>query len=299
MKRYIPFFVVFVILAALLCGCSAEERSEKSADFAVEEYAVAETQGAYGYDLYSYDAESPQVTTQTSASDNRKLIKTITMSVETEDFDQTIADLETQIDACGGYVESVNVNSRYSVNKRTASYVIRIPAEQVDSFTDTLSGSCNVLSRSERQEDVTLQYVDTESERNALRVEHERLLELLKTAENLTDILEIENRLTEIRYRLESVESQLRTYDNQISYSTVNLTVNEVEVYTPTEEKGFWEKVGDGLSASLSGLWSFTKGLFYVLIVALPFLIVMGTIALIVIYIVRRHRKKRQTPPKM
>ncbi len=303
MKRYIAFVVVFVIMAALLCGCSAEVSDEESADLAVEDFVVAATQDVYGSALYLYEAETSETVAQTTVSDNRKLIKTVTMTVETENFDNMLADLEANINACGGYIESVNVNSRYSAQRRTASYVIRIPAEQLDAFTDEVGSDCNVLSRSERQEDITLQYVDTESECAALRVEQERLLELLKTAENLTDILEIENRLTEIRYRLQSVEAQLRTYDNQVTYSTVNLTVDEVEVYTPTEEKGFWEKVGDGLLAGINGVWKFLKGLFYVLIVALPYLIVLGVIAGVILLVVfrfnRRRKRKRQTPPEM
>lgn len=291
MKRYLALLSVIVLLIVLFCGCGANVLEEKSMD-----YAFAETSAAYGYasDAY-YRSESPEMTENNTVASNRKLIKTVSISAETENFDETIAHLEAQVDFYGGYVESVDVTSRYSSKIRNASYVIRIPADHLDGFTKEIGNQCNVLSRSEKQEDITLQYVDTASECAALRVEQERLMELLKTAENLTDILEIESRLTEIRYRLESVESQLRTYDDLVDYATVKLSMEEVEIYTPVEEKGFWAKLGDGFVRSIHGVWSLIKGLFYAIVIALPYLIFGGTITVITLIIVFFfNRKKRK-----
>ena len=68
---------------------------------------------------------------------------------------------------------------------------------------------------------MTLQYVDLESHKKALTTEQDRLIELMEQAETVEDIITIEGRLSEVRYQLESMESQLRTYDNKIDYSTV------------------------------------------------------------------------------
>ncbi len=301
MKRYLTLIAAILFLATILCGCSSEVNDQKTE----AAYAVEETMASYGYSSYNdYEISAEiEVPADTAVRDNRKLIKTVSLTVETEDFDNMLSDLEARISTYGGYVESVNVNSRYASSQRYANYMIRIPAEQVDAFVDHVGSNCNVLTRSERQEDVTLQYVDTQSECAALRVEQERLMELLETAENLSDILEIESRLTQIRYRLESVESQLRTYDNQISYATVNLTVNEVEVYTPTEEKGFWEGLGDGLVSSTKGVWKLLKSVFYLFVVALPYLLVIGVIVgmvlLLTFYCIRRHKRKQQNKQQM
>ena len=98
-----------------------------------------------------------------------------------------------------------------------------------------VEGVSNITYRQENVEDVTLDYVDVESRKKMLETEQQRLLELLETAESLDDILTIESRLTEVQYELDSKESQLRTYDNQIDYSTVYLDINEVVRYTPQE----------------------------------------------------------------
>ena len=127
---------------------------------------------------------------------------------------------------------------------------------------------------------------------------------LLEKAETLADILEIESRLTDVRYQLESMESQLRTYDNLVDYATVTLTVKEVKQLTPTAEKGFWEKIGDGFVDSARSVWSGLKALFSFLIIALPYLLVLAILVGIVLAIVflcvrksRRKAAKRQQPP--
>ena len=136
--------------------------------------------------------------------------------------------------------------------------------------------------------------MDTQSRRDALQTEHDRLLELLAEAENLSEVLEIESRLTEVRYQLQSIESQLRTYDNLVDYATVSLTVNEVKVYTDTEEKGFWEELGDGFIDSLKGVWNFLKNAFSFCIIALPYLLLISIVPLTVLIIVLVGCKKRK-----
>ena len=83
------------------------------------------------------------------------------------------------------------------------------------------------------------------------QTEQERLLQLLEQAESIEDIITIEQRLSDVRYQLESMESQLRSYDNQVDYSTVYLYIDEVEVYTPVEEETTWERISAGFMDSL------------------------------------------------
>ena len=52
----------------------------------------------------------------------------------------------------------------------------------------------------------------------------------MEQATNLSDVLQIQNRLTDVIYQIESYESRLRTYDNLIDFTTIDLTIREVEV---------------------------------------------------------------------
>jgi hypothetical protein len=72
-------------------------------------------------------------------------------------------------------------------------------------------------------------------------------LELLAKAEDMKDLLMIEERLTNVRAELEEVTSQLRVFDNKVDYGTVQLNITEVQVYTVVEDETIWQRIGTGL----------------------------------------------------
>lgn len=307
MKKILALTLCVLLLLTVLVGCGAS----KDAAYAVEKFEAADYEfvmpAAEDYS-YSYGsvtaAENAYQPAPDAVSTNRKLIRTISLSVETEEYDVLLDGISARVAGCGGYVESMSADTRYSSDSRYATMTIRVPANRLDEFVTEVSGISNVVQRSESTEDVTLSYVDLESHANALRTEQERLIALLEQAENLTEILEIEDRLTYVRYELESMESQLRTYDNLVEYATVTLSVSEVKKLTPTEEKGFWEKIGDGFTDSLNDVWEGLKSFFSLLIIAVPYLlviaVVVGIILAIIFLCIRKSRKKaakRTTAP--
>lgn len=301
MKKILALTLCTLFLLFALVGCGAAGEVPFSKDAAAELLPEEYGYSGGGYEFYGNEmpaaAEGVRQTDPSGGvSANRKLIRTMSLSLETEEYDVLLAGISERIAACGGYVESMSADTRYSSDSRYATMTVRVPADRLEEFVTSVSGISNVVQRSENTEDVTLSYVDLESHANALRTEQERLIALLEQAENLSEILEIEDRLTYVRYELESMESQLRTYDNLVDYATVTLSVNEVRKLTPTVEKGFWEKIGDGFTDSVNNVWEGLKGLFSFLIVALPYLAVIAVFVLLILAIillcVRKSRKK-------
>ncbi len=291
--------------AVLLTGCGASARDAKSADIMWEgAYETGSTMMEYGYDagvVNGMPAESADmagnVTEDVTVQTNRKLIKNVELSVETKTFDDMLTVVEARISALGGYIESSEVynGSAYSGyrSSRDASMVLRIPQERLEEFLQEVSDISNVIRRSDSVEDVTLSYVDMESHRDALRTEQTRLLELLERAETLEDVLTIEERLTSVRYQLESMESQLRTMDNQIDFSTVYLSVSEVKELTPVTEKGMWQRIADGFAGSLRDIAEDAEELFVWGVVNLPYLVIWAAVLLLVIFGIRRHIRRK------
>lgn len=237
--------------------------------------------------------------------ESRKLIRTVDMDVETREFDQVLKTLEDQVASLGGYIESMNTynGSSYSSYQgtRNADMTARIPAERLDDFLNTVSEVSNVVRRSDNVEDVTLTYVDLESRRDALSTEQDRLLALMERAETVEDIITIESRLSEVRYELESMESQLRTYDNRVDYSTVYLNINEVEVLTPVEEEGVWERIGNGFMTSIKNIGRGFREFFVGFLINLPYLALTAVFVLLVIFIAvkcSKRQKKRSAQEK-
>jgi hypothetical protein len=177
---------------------------------------------------------------------------------------------------------------------------IRIPAELADKFVATVSANANVVSSNETLDDVTLQYLDTESQVKALETEQEQLLELLDQAKSLEDILKIQDRLTQVRYELERYASRLRTLDNQIDYATIHLTIDEVKEYTPVvEEDTFWQRITTGFKRSIKNIVRDVTDFAVWVIVNSPYLLLWAVVGVVLIVLLRKRipkRKKKSAP---
>ena len=291
LKKQISFLLVLLLLLSLIAGCGAS--SAPARDQAVKEEAeapAAMANGSLSDTLTSTSAGGSQ-----AVPENRKWIITVYMSAETENLDSMTAALDEHITQLNGYVEDQHIynGSAYSSRRyRNANLTVRIPAENVDQFTKQVAGIANVISQEKNLEDITLNYVSTESRMTALQTEEARLLELMAQAETMSDLLEIESRLTDVRYELESVTSRLRTYDNQINYATIHLDISEVQEYTPVEDPTLWQRISGGFTDSLKDLWESLQDLLVFVVIAFPFLLVYGGIALAIFLLIRRFRKK-------
>ena len=178
----------------------------------------------------SGSTDSSGMSTGTVKSQNQKIIYTYNYTTETKEFDSFYEKVTAKTETLGGYVENSETNGSVSdgVN-RYAHMTLRIPADKMEQLTSMLDEESNVTYRSRSSENVTLQYADMEIHVKALRTEQETLLRLREKAEKLKDIIALQSQLTQVRYEIESYESQLRMYDNLIDYSTVYLDVYEVE----------------------------------------------------------------------
>lgn len=295
-------------LIVLITGCGSNGYNSTAASDSVSYDAG----GAY-YNEMSYVATAEEAYDEYELAENvpgaeplsenvqesqRKLIKTVDLDVETESYDTLVAGLEKQIAELGGYIEyQYQYNgSGYSNYDETrfANMQIRIPVKRLEEFVVKVGEQSNITNKEERVEDVTLRYVDLESHKKALLTEQDRLLDLLTVAETVEDIITIEQRLSDVRYQLESMESQLRTLDNQIDYSTINLRIQEVKRLTPTEEKTVWNKIQNGFSASLYNIGDGLVNFFIWFVINIPYIIIWAVVIFVEVLIVRAIIKKKR-----
>ncbi len=323
-KRLLVAPLCAAVILSLLAGCGDSFRSSAAMESMgnYEEPAMYDSSdvyaGAYAeeaaadYDYEeSYDAASGEAVNkeveaerieETGTSSSRKLIRNVDMDVETEQFEELLANLEKKIKELGGYIENsttYNNTSYYSdYESRSANMTARIPADKLDVFLGTVSEQSNVTRKTENVDDVTLTYVDLESHRNALKEEEKRLLSFMEDAESIEDLITIEDRLTDVRYQLESMESQLRTYDNQVNYSTVVMNISEVEKYTPIVEETTGERILRGLTERLEEIGDGLKEFGIGFVIHIPDFILVAVIiiviAIVVTLIVRGRKKKRE-----
>lgn len=226
---------------------------------------------------------------------DRKLTRTIELRMETRDYETLTDRVEQEVMLAGGYTQSSSLTGdAASGSLRQAAYVLRIPSEAADSFLAAISSGGQVLSQTSKIEDITLEYVDTASRLEALRVEQEILMGILEDAETIEDIITIQDRLTNIRYELENYESRKRSMDNLVEYSVINLSIREVRDLTRTEEDDFGAEVRSRFSQAWRDLGEGLRVLTLNLVSMWPLLLLLAAALIIVVLAVRSGNRKRR-----
>ncbi len=281
--KFVGIVIALIFVMGLFCSC---------------ESGVANDSGANITGDYEYSDTIPGGTVSkenTNIISERKLIQNVTLTLQTNEYDAFTALLSQEIDSVGGYIESQRENMRTTRNFRYANYTIRIPSEKLTEFLATVSEIATVTSKSSSVNDITDNYIDTESRIAALEAEHTSLLALLDKAEKLADIININERIAEVQGELDSYKARLEAYDNQVTYATVSMDVSEVE-RTDEVDKGFWETVGDNLSDNFEIVGDGLRAFAIFLFSALPFILVVaviGAVVLIIIFIAKRARRNK------
>lgn len=190
------------------------------------------------------------------ASTSPKIIYTANLTLESKDYDTARAALDAALNDAGGYLES---SSEYSDvgSSRSVNLTFRVPEENYQSFLDAVAQAGNVTYKNQQADDVTTQYMDVETRLANLEAQRTRLQELQAQADNLSDLLQIETSLTDVQSQIESWQSQLDWYSNQVQQCTVYVNLSEVQNYTPTDES-FLGSVG---AAFAQGWSNFVNGL--------------------------------------
>lgn len=294
MKRYLSVSLVLLLLLGMLTGCGAKNAMTEAAAPAAG--APMATEAAMEEVLYD-EAGSGISNTATAMPENQKLIRTVYMDAQTTSMDGVMSWLENRVAELGGYFEQKSIRRSGSRDDgsyyRYADMMIRVPAENLDSFLAQIGENTVVTSTREETENVTLQYVSTKSRVEALETEQKRLLELLEEAGNMEDLLTIESRLTDVRWELENYASQLRVLDNQVDYSTVYLNINEVDKPKVVAERTVWQKIGDGFAENTIDLWDGIVAVFVWLLSSLPFLIPLAVAAVVGFKMGKRLKAKK------
>jgi hypothetical protein len=165
---------------------------------------------------------------------NRKLIKTGDLSFKCVSLDKTRGIVERCIKQFDGFIS----DERLSVHeKRSSQWMqIRVPASHFDALAEAISqGASRLEGRSIRVEDVTDQYLDTETRLAVKRELEARYRELLPDAQTVKDILAIEEQIAKLREDIESAEGQLKRFDNRIMLSTLEVTFYETTDGAPVQ----------------------------------------------------------------
>ena len=302
MRNFFKIISIFICLT-ILFGCSSNSKTEYQSHNQYEsqgasssvDYSNKEEQGYV--DIDSFDKES-------NSFNGKKIIYSGYSTLESKNYNEDLKTLNSlfkkhEILISSSQEEDYNdywysYNSKYYGSYgKTKTWTLRIPIENFNSFIEDLNSvGAHLRNMNINSSDVTKVYSDNELQIISLEVQKDRLLELLSQANNVTEILEIEDRLTNVRYQLESLNNTNNQIDYDIEMSEFSLTLKEVNRYS-TDSYSFSERLIDSFGESIDNFLTWLSDFTIWMIMAAPFVLLFMLI-LFSINLIRVKRGKEK-----
>lgn len=285
MKKLLPaLFVLF-----LLTGCNSIFNRSSTMSGSYYEGAPSDAMMDYDY----AEAESSMMSSKSlmmdsydSTTTDRKLIKTADMGLHVADVRATTESVATVASEQGGDVTYSSV-SRGS-NSYYASMTVKVPSDHFDSTITALKALADYVEyENTNANDVTEYYADLDARLTNKQAEEQQYLKILEQATTVEDTLAVTSALSNVRYEIESLQGQLKSYDSQIDYSTISLSLTEDESAAAVSEK--WSP-NSTVNSAFSDFVAFGQGavdaVIYAAIFAWPLVVI-----LVIVWIWRKSKK--------
>jgi len=247
-------------------------------------------------------ADVIQSASKTYNLDTEKIIYTAYADIETLEFDETVQAVYDMMERFGAYIENSSVSgtdyaTKYYGGKshRNANFTVRVPVQHYSEMSVSLTEIGNVTNYSSESRNITAQFTDTESRLKAYRTEYDRLLEMMENANTVEEMIQVEARLSEVEYNIESLTGTLRVWQDKVDYSTININIREVHEYSEpvVEPVTFWNRLGTALMNSVEWLGDAAQDIAVFIVAAVPILIIPAIVVILIVVIVRRRRAKK------
>lgn len=232
-----------------------------------------------------------------SSANETVVLKSAARSIQSENYDTDVQWLNDLVSEYDAWFEerSETAADELSSAGRTLSAAVRVPSDRLGDFLMELDQLGRTVLRSESAEDVTGRYMDTQSRLNAMKLQKQKLDEMLAAASTVDELIAIDQKMTEVIGSIESLEGDLRRWESLRSYSTVELTLTE-QLKAPVQAPAsLGERMKQGFSDSVQWLKEFGQDALVVLATAVPKLVVwIPALALVIAAVCMIRAKKRR-----
>lgn len=293
---------LLTIILLLFAGCSKSGVDNNDYDSKTANKPAAQSANANSSAQSSADGKMQKVSLtdadkaqSSNVAMERKIIRNAELTMEVSNPTESQRRIASIAESRGGFVVTSEASQRQDNDKSrpemTVKVVVRVPATQFDSTINEIRGAASrVMQEKTTGQDVTEEYIDLEARIRTKQALEAQFLEIMKQAKSVTDALEVQRQLAEVRTEIEQLEGRRRYLENQSSLSTVTVTLQSPTPFVSTS--GFFYSVRAAFADGIDIAASITLFLIRAFITLLPVaLFIFLPIALIVRYFIRRARR--------
>jgi hypothetical protein len=268
--------VTLVMVVMTMAGCASAATIGPGNALAPGEDSSFDRDGQGGAISDGVSGDVPPVPS-TAGGDGSQVIRTGSLQLRVERVDRAVADGRAAIEGLGGFVSASRATGG---DDPVAVVTYRIPADRWEDGLDAIRAlAADVVGEQTDSADVSAQLVDIEARLKNLRASETALQEIAREATRISDVLEVQQRLTEVRGQIESLAAQQEGLRNQVAYATLTVSYG-LDVAAVTQASRQWDPAHevDAATASLVellqgiasvGIWSAILGLPIVLMVVI------------------------------
>lgn len=280
-----------IVLAgmAALCSCgtggssssydSSYIAANNSFESKAEETMEMPEYGAGGNVSYDSDSSVPET--------GEKLVYSGSLTIQTRNYSDSAAKLRNRVHEFAGIIENENEytdGGYYTYNDENAHWMlymtVRIPTGRFEEFMSGSSDIGNVVSRSSSAVNISKRYNDVSAQIEALEKQQKRLLEMMDSAVTIEDMIAVEDRLSDVQYELNMLKTDRESMDTDVAYSTVNVMLQEVKVYTELSDS-FFTKLSNRFVNGFAGFANHMAELILGIVYLLPYILLILAVILI------------------
>ncbi|MCL1817004.1 MAG: DUF4349 domain-containing protein [Clostridiales bacterium] len=266
-----------------------------------DELIVAETES--GGRAMSFSADGGSSTLTGSGTDEvkleRKIIRDANLSLKVDDFTTAYNKLNGLAEHYGGYVVSSNAYSNDGEKMQYGHVILRVQANLLNAALAEIENLGKLENKNTYTQDITMEYYDIAGRLTQYRAQEKRLVELYAQADSVEDIMQVERELTHVRAQLESLNGQIRYYDQMTTLSSISVDLYQPDVYTQIVKLGGWaglrQDIHEGFIGGINRLIRGVSSLMVGFASLLPILFILAIATIVLLLLIRsRLRKKKR-----
>lgn len=316
MKKNTRLAILFILIISMFTSaCQSKKsgiQSQKTGniyrDTRIADYEVFEEDAiddfAYGAEESAvYSKAVPAAENSANSGQKRMIQKSASIQIQVMDPIDAAEKLISLTEQMGGFVvSSTNSQEYYSgdIYLPRANLTIRVPAERLTETLDFIENLTSDVSKYVSNKrvygvDITTDYVDTTSRLTSLEKTRDKLYEILDTAENAEEALDVYNRIAVVESDIEVLKGQIKYMEESVSLSSVDVTINSIRP-APISTVSKWslgDVFKDAFESLLDACKSVVEFLIYFIIVIVPILILIAIPVMIIFLVIRKVTRNK------
>jgi hypothetical protein len=245
--------------------------------------------------------KADEVQAQSQAVD-RKIIRNGNLIIEIDEPQDGLRQITSVAESLGGFVvtSEFKQNDSRAVGKpaQIVTVIVRVPSLQFNAALEGIRPLGRVIQEKSEGQDVTEEYIDLEARIKAKKALEAQFMEIMKRASRVTEALEVQSQIADVRGQIESLEGRRRFLENRAALSTINITLQTSAPVVTATTSGFWHDVKQAFGDGVDTAAAIVTGLVRVLIVMIPVtLLILLPLFLAGRYLFRRFGATRKQPP--